>query len=93
MNYILAAPIFGNNQPNNDDRFAIECKNDNDIKCFYKVVDHMHNGQINTKVQIQPFRRFYRQKCGRARQLCSIYNVAPDQNSEECRNAFEFDKL
>lgn len=76
-----------------DDLFLSICRNDDDIRCFYQYIDQKHNGRMNTKVQIQPYRRYYKQSCKRARQYNSLYTPAANQNCDECKNALQIDRL
>lgn len=69
------------------------CQSPNDIACFYQENDPRRNVAINTKKQDEPYRTHYRLRCSRAHKFDSLYNLAEDQSSAECKNAIDFSSL
>lgn len=55
--------------------------------CAVKTVNHRYDGVFNTKTQAQPFIRYSWITPDRLARFSMIYSAAPDQDSEECRNA------
>lgn len=69
------------------------CPSPNDIACFYQVNDPRRNGAINTKIQSEPYATYYQLRCSRAQKFDSLYTLAENQMSNECKNAIDFSDL
>lgn len=90
------SPVGGGGDGDNnvtDKQQLIICQNPNDIACFFQVNDPRRNGAINTKIQSEPYETYYQLRCSRAQKFDSLYTLAEDQMSDECKNAIDFSDL
>lgn len=86
-------PPVGCDNNGTDKQQSKVCQSPNDIACFYQVNDPRRNGAINTKIQSEPYQTYYQLRCSRAAKFDSLYTLAENQSSDECKNAINFSDL